>query len=119
MEYVGWEALDRTQNVSIWWKIEIIINLSYLKKLEQILPLNHFCKEAKMDFEILEKLETTLISIKAWNLITTFVDILSFCTPKIIFLDNHLKFAPSLNTHTHPPLEYTQLNSNGLCEIWI
>lgn len=38
MDYVGWEALSRTQNVSIWWKIEIIINLSYLLKSKAILP---------------------------------------------------------------------------------
>lgn len=38
MDYVGWEALSRTQNVSIRWKIEIIINLSYLLKSKAILP---------------------------------------------------------------------------------
>lgn len=60
MEYVGWEPLSRTQNVSIWWKIEIAINLNYFFKIKSQFfhQSTFYCKAAKADFfEIPEKLE--------------------------------------------------------------
>lgn len=68
MEYVGWEALGRTQNVSIWCKIEITINLSYFlkSKANSSIKMHYTEKEQKMGllWNTSEIKEATLISIK-------------------------------------------------------
>ena len=67
MEYVGWEALSRTKNVSIWCKIERTINMNYFLNKKQIFPSKSILLQRSKNgllWNTCKIKDTTLISVK-------------------------------------------------------
>lgn len=90
MEYVGWEDLGKTQNVSIWCKIEITINLNHFlkSKANSSIKIHSIAKMQKCTS--LKYLKRQLwFQSKHEIFLVTFLDIRHFCTPKFIFLETY------------------------------